>query len=135
MNQSSSRPDFSQAACKGVDTHLFYPDVDSEGRGKKMKLKEPIKFCAICPIQMDCLIYACEAEEFWGVWGGVSERRRRKLAQTKEFHLWFARDCQVCGEKFMPTSQKQFNCGPKCFQVHHREQAKLKKRKERAKNG
>jgi WhiB family redox-sensing transcriptional regulator len=113
------KPDYSQAACKGVDTHLFYPEVIGE-RGKKMKMKEPIKICAVCPIQMDCLIHACETGEFWGVWGGVSERRRKQLAESKEYYLWAARDCQICGQKFMPTVQTQFNCGPECFKVHSR---------------
>jgi WhiB family redox-sensing transcriptional regulator len=130
------KPDYSQAACKGVDTHLFYPEVIGD-RGKKMKMKEPIKICAVCPIQMDCLIHACETGEFWGVWGGVSERRRKQLAESKEYHLWAVRDCITCSQKFMPTVQTQFNCGPKCFQVYNKEKNRIRsaaRRKSKASN-
>lgn len=39
--------------------------------------------CAECPVREDCLEYAVTHRELNGVWGGVSERRRRAIRSER----------------------------------------------------
>lgn len=60
------------ALCAQVDPELFFP----EKGGSTLDAK---RVCARCWVQADCLAYALEANEQWGIWGGLSDRERRKL--------------------------------------------------------
>ena len=42
--------------------------------------------CAHCPVPYDCLAYALEHGERFGVWGGLSERERRPLLRAYREH-------------------------------------------------
>jgi WhiB family redox-sensing transcriptional regulator len=67
-----------RAACRrpGVDPDAFYPDKGGSTRAAKA-------VCAGCPVTADCLEYALTAGERWGVWGGLSERERRRLRPAR----------------------------------------------------
>jgi WhiB family redox-sensing transcriptional regulator len=60
------------AACSGVNPDLFFPDRGGDTTEAK-------KVCAVCPVRRECLDYALEAGEVHGVWGGLSERQRRRV--------------------------------------------------------
>lgn len=38
-----------------------------------------VPICLACPVRLDCLAFALDNREVWGVWGGMTERARRKL--------------------------------------------------------
>ena len=57
------------AACRGMDTKFFYPP-GSEG------IAEAKAVCTKCPIKVECLQYALEYGEDYGIWGGETERAR-----------------------------------------------------------
>lgn len=61
-----------RAACKGMDPDLFFPD-----RGESTK--EAKALCLGCPVVKECLDYAVRNREKQGIWGGTSERQRRRL--------------------------------------------------------
>lgn len=61
-----------QAACRGEDTAHFYPK-----RGQDLHV--PRAICNTCPVAEQCLEYALDAGEKYGLWGGTSERERRRL--------------------------------------------------------
>lgn len=65
-----------EAACRGVDPELFYPERGSQG------WKEAKLVCQTCPVVVACYDYAIVAGERHGVWGGLTEleRKRRRLA-------------------------------------------------------
>ena len=65
-----------QAACAGVDPDLFFPD-----RGAS--LADARRVCAGCPVRAECLEYALEAGEKFGVWGGTSEKERRAMRRQR----------------------------------------------------
>lgn len=65
-----------QAACRGMDADLFYPD-----RGES--LAEARAVCRRCPVQAECLGTAVAQGERFGVWGGSSERQRRDLRRQR----------------------------------------------------
>lgn len=62
------------AACRGMDTDLFYP----EGRGRALRMREEIakQICAECPVLRDCRQEAAEIPEHYGIWGGLTEGER-----------------------------------------------------------
>jgi WhiB family redox-sensing transcriptional regulator len=38
-----------------------------------------LAICATCPVQRECLDYALEARERFGIWGGKTEKQRRQI--------------------------------------------------------
>jgi WhiB family transcriptional regulator, redox-sensing transcriptional regulator len=60
------------AACRGVDPELFYTE-----RGESTREAKAV--CAGCPVREECLLYAVANVERYGVWGGRSERERRRM--------------------------------------------------------
>ncbi len=66
-----------QAACRGIDPQLFFPDEAESGDAAKA-------ICVRCPVRQPCLEWALATREKEGVWGGSDERdRRRILRQTR----------------------------------------------------
>lgn len=60
------------ALCAFVDPEVFFPEKGGSSREAK-------RICAECTVQRDCLEYALENDERFGIWGGLSERERRRL--------------------------------------------------------
>ncbi|MGC8464599.1 MAG: WhiB family transcriptional regulator [Acidimicrobiales bacterium] len=65
-----------RAKCKGASASVFYPL-----RGVPTASARAL--CKDCPVKPDCLSYALEHEEEFGIWGGLSERERRKLIRAQ----------------------------------------------------
>lgn len=63
-----------RAACVGADPELFFP-----ARGKTDDVAVAKAICRSCPVSTDCLEHALVNGERHGVWGGKSERERRRL--------------------------------------------------------
>lgn len=62
------------AACRGMDTDLFYP----EGRGRTLRAREQIakEICLSCPVARQCREAATALPERYGIWGGLTEGER-----------------------------------------------------------
>lgn len=65
-----------RAACRGVDPDIFYPASDEEAEAAKA-------ICAACPVREACLEYALANRERDGVWGGATERERRRIVRQR----------------------------------------------------
>jgi WhiB family transcriptional regulator, redox-sensing transcriptional regulator len=63
-------------ACKGLDPSIFYPDDDTEANVAKT-------VCAGCGVRVACLEYALQSREKQGVWGGATERERRRMVRQR----------------------------------------------------
>ncbi len=61
-----------QAMCKDISTKEFFPE-DGEG------VKVIQKVCGGCAVRAECLEYALENRIEHGVWGGASERERKRI--------------------------------------------------------
>src|SRR2546423_15546851 len=61
-----------QANCMGVDPDLFFPERGGSTREAK-------EVCRGCVVREDCLEYALANGEKVGIWGGMSERERRRV--------------------------------------------------------
>ena len=66
----------SQAKCKNMDPAVFFP---SDGVG----VQAAQRVCAECPVSLPCLEYALASKIEEGVWGGASERHRRRLLRQR----------------------------------------------------
>ena len=64
------------ANCRGADADLFFPERGASTRKAK-------GICAACQVQVDCLEFAVTKSEKFGIWGGLSERERRKIRKQR----------------------------------------------------
>ncbi len=61
-----------RALCAQTDPEAFFPEKGGSTREAK-------KVCTQCEVRAECLEYALANDERFGIWGGLSERERRKL--------------------------------------------------------
>ncbi len=61
-----------RALCSQTDPEAFFPEKGGSTREAK-------KICVGCEVRGECLEYALENDERFGIWGGLSERERRRL--------------------------------------------------------
>jgi WhiB family transcriptional regulator, redox-sensing transcriptional regulator len=61
-----------RALCAQTDPEAFFPEKGGSTREAK-------KVCRACEVRAECLEYALQHDERFGIWGGLSERERRKL--------------------------------------------------------
>ncbi len=62
----------SQALCAQTDPEAFFPEKGGSTREAK-------RVCWSCEVRVECLEYALAQDERFGIWGGLSERERRRL--------------------------------------------------------
>ena len=62
----------SDSLCAQTDPEAFFPEKGGSTRDAK-------KICGSCEVRAQCLEYALQNDERFGIWGGLSERERRKL--------------------------------------------------------
>lgn len=63
-------------ACRGLDPEVFFPDTDEEADVAK-------GICASCDVRIACLEHALASREKVGVWGGTTERERRRIVRQR----------------------------------------------------
>lgn len=68
---------FENAACLGTDPDLFFP-VSRAGRAA-VHIEEAKRICRRCMVSRQCLRFALDTGQEYGVWGGLSEGERRAL--------------------------------------------------------
>ena len=61
-----------RSLCAQTDPEAFFPEKGGSTREAK-------KVCVGCDVRSECLEYALENDERFGIWGGLSERERRTL--------------------------------------------------------
>ena len=61
-----------RALCAETDPEAFFPEKGGSTREAK-------RVCLGCDVRAECLEYALENDERFGIWGGLSERERRRV--------------------------------------------------------
>lgn len=64
------------ARCLGIDPDLFFPERGASTREAK-------EICRGCGVREECLEFALQNGEKFGIWGGLSERERRRLRRGR----------------------------------------------------
>lgn len=65
-----------RALCAQIDPEAFFPEKGGSTREAK-------RVCLVCEVRDDCLAYALDNDERFGIWGGMSERERRKMKRNR----------------------------------------------------
>ncbi|HZH22992.1 MAG TPA: WhiB family transcriptional regulator [Geodermatophilus sp.] len=60
------------ALCAETDPEAFFPEKGGSTRDAK-------RVCSGCSVRAECLEFALANDERFGIWGGLSERERRRL--------------------------------------------------------
>jgi WhiB family redox-sensing transcriptional regulator len=69
-------PDWQERAlCAQTDPEAFFPEKGGSTREAK-------RICSGCEVRAECLEYALAHDERFGIWGGLSERERRRLRRA-----------------------------------------------------
>ena len=75
-NPKDSDDWFSRGNCRGGNKEPFFPDKGDNSK----KPKEP---CVECSVRETCLEYAIEHKIRFGIWGGATERERRRIIRQR----------------------------------------------------
>ncbi len=67
---------FDDALCRGLDPELFFPT-----RGDSSW--QAIAVCEPCPVRAECLDYALDLGERYGIWGGTAEKARKRIRRQR----------------------------------------------------
>lgn len=105
------------AICAQTDPEAFFPE-------KGGSTKEAKKICQGCPVRHECLQYALDHEERFGIWGGLSERERRRLKRGIDVtpaHLNSHPASDACYQRGCDS--------PQCRQAHNAYERGLRRRK------
>ncbi len=66
-----------KARCRTIDNpDRFFPERGVSGRSAR-------NLCGKCPVKSECLNYALEHEIEWGIWGGMTDRQRKKVKSAR----------------------------------------------------
>jgi WhiB family redox-sensing transcriptional regulator len=65
-----------RAACRGLDPMIFFPATEDEAAAAK-------DICGECAVRELCLEHALGEREREGVWGGCTERERRRIIRRR----------------------------------------------------
>ncbi len=63
------------ALCAQTDPEAFFPEKGGSTREAK-------RICIGCTVKAECLEFALDHDERFGIWGGLSERERRRLKRA-----------------------------------------------------
>jgi WhiB family redox-sensing transcriptional regulator len=70
-----------RALCRTVEADLFFaPGGTQEHRAKVV--------CRSCPVRWECLAYALAHRVEHGVWGGLTDRERRRVLNRSRSLRW-----------------------------------------------
>ena len=76
MDELNAEEWMEHAVCRGAAPTAFFP---SDGSGVEVAQR----VCESCPVRAECLEYALEHRIEHGVWGGASERERRRILRER----------------------------------------------------
>ena len=64
--------------CKGSDALVFYPPSEDDSLAEEAK-----SIFGMCAVRQPCLEFALTTREKHGVWGGLTERERRRVLRQR----------------------------------------------------
>jgi len=71
------------AACKAEDPELFFGPSAEFVTARQQREAKAKAVCARCPARAECLAFALDTREAYGVWGGASEDERRAMLRQR----------------------------------------------------
>jgi WhiB family transcriptional regulator, redox-sensing transcriptional regulator len=83
VTQTEARDWQLSARCRGTDPSMFFHPDGERGRRRHKREREAKRFCAQCPVRIQCLVYSLRSQEPYGIWGGVTENERRRILDAR----------------------------------------------------
>lgn len=74
------------AECRNHDPNLWFPPMFEEGDNRRETprlYREARRICFSCPVRTDCLEFALEFREEWGMWGGLTRPERNTILRGR----------------------------------------------------
>ena len=71
-----------EAACRGMEDTWFFPPDREQAKARTSRISRAKAVCAHCPALIPCRDFALDNGEVFGVWGGLSEDDRAKVAMA-----------------------------------------------------
>lgn len=65
-----------RAACRGDSVELFFSEESAD-------IRAALRLCRSCPVRQPCYEAAMTNREYFGVWGGTTERERRRVFRAE----------------------------------------------------
>ena len=66
--------------CRGNHSYLFFPPTTVERKEERERRELKAKaICNVCPVNAECLEFALEIREPYGIWGSLTETERRQV--------------------------------------------------------
>jgi WhiB family transcriptional regulator, redox-sensing transcriptional regulator len=66
------RPWVAYASCRDADPEIFFPSTEDS-------VEAAVRICSGCPVREECLEWALDTRVRYGIWGGLTEKQRRRL--------------------------------------------------------
>lgn len=66
-----------RGACRGLDPEIFYPSSEEDDIHRAKAV------CDNCSVQQQCLEFALASRESEGIWGGATEKERRRILRQR----------------------------------------------------
>jgi WhiB family redox-sensing transcriptional regulator len=66
------------ANCRTTDPDLFYPGGDTN-KWNVRRVKAALKVCSRCPVNVECLSWALETQDCYGILGGTTPDQRSRM--------------------------------------------------------
>lgn len=86
-------------SCRGMPVDVFVPPLGGNGEAAQV-------VCGRCPVIEDCLSYALADESLVGVWGGMSEKGRKRLrGMRRDRGVPEPTPCVNCGAPVLGTER------------------------------
>jgi WhiB family redox-sensing transcriptional regulator len=111
----------SSAKCAGINTSVFFFDLEDPEPVKHQKVIEAKKICATCTVQLECLEQ--NRYERFGIFGGLGPKERMNSEAPQGY-----KPCKSCGIPFKQENTSHLYCDSNCKKV-----ARQLKRREDAK--
>jgi hypothetical protein len=121
----------SQGPCAQADPEAWFPE-----RGGSTKEAKRVCWTS-CPVREECLQFALDRDERFGIYGGYSERERRRIKRGETVKPFIkpapkSVDCKQCAEPFTPKHHSQTFCSRGCARANEAGRVAARKRKLRA---
>lgn len=69
------------ANCKGMNTNDFYPEFGVKGAAEQVRKMKT--YCRNCAVSFQCLQFAMDNNEYFGIWGGLTPKERENLRRQR----------------------------------------------------
>ncbi len=73
------------AACREVDARIFFHPFGERGADHEARDQAAKTVCARCPVREPCLRFALDANEPYGIWGGLTVKERMSYGPADSF--------------------------------------------------